>query len=95
MAVANPIGEFVKDPDAALDYTVDWKLWLVPRDTISSVAWTVGAGLTNAAAAKTTTSATIWLTGGTAGTSYDVTCEIVTTQGRTDDRTFRVNVEDR
>lgn len=91
---ATPIGTFAKDPSAVLDYTIDWTRWLPPGDAISSVAWTL-SGITNAASSHSTTEATIWLSGGTDGTTYDVVCEIVTTGGRTDDRTFRVIVENR
>jgi hypothetical protein len=42
-----------------------------------------------------TTDVTIWLTGGTDGAIYDITCEITTLEGRVDDRTFRVQVVNR
>ena len=92
---ANPIAVFQKDPSAALDYTVDWQQWLPPQDRITAVTWTVTSGLTNASSSFSTSDATIWLTGGTDGTTYDVTCEITTLEGRIDDRTFRVEVVNR
>ena len=61
----------VKDPQATLDYRFDWSAWLTP-DTISSVTWTVPAGITQTAATNTTTTATIWLSGGTVGTRYTI-----------------------
>lgn len=82
---------FYKDPDASLDYRVDWEDWL-NSDTISSVAWTVGSGLTQGTTTNTTLVATIWLSGGTAGTDYEVTCRITTASGRVNDRTFVVRV---
>jgi hypothetical protein len=39
--------------------------------------------------------ATIWLKGGTLGTEYTVTNKIVTTAGRTDERSFTITIEDR
>jgi hypothetical protein len=45
--------------------------------------------------AFSTTDATIWLTGGTDGQTYDITCEITTLENRVDDRTFRVQVVNR
>ena len=36
---------FLKDPEAVLDYTVDWGIWL-DTDTISTSNWTVPAGIT-------------------------------------------------
>lgn len=87
---------FTKDPDARLDYTVDWGAsgWL-GADTIASVAWTVPAGLTSDANTSTTTTATIWLLGGTASTDYTVTCRITTAAGRIDDRSLLIQVRSR
>jgi len=44
---------------------------------------------------KTATSATVWLSGGTAGQSYIVTNRITTAAGRTEDRSFTIRVEER
>jgi len=82
---------FLKDPDSTLDYTLDWSAWL-QGDTITSSTWTVPAGLTQESAANTTTTATIWLSGGTAGKDYVVTNSIVTTAGRIEDRSIRIRV---
>lgn len=91
-----PLKTFTKDPEATLDYTVDWDGddWL-GSDTISSVTWTVPAGLANTSTSNTTTTATIWLSGGTADQDYDVECKIVTAGGRTDERTIRLQVRER
>jgi diaminopimelate epimerase len=85
---------FVKDPNAVLDYKIDWTTWL-STDTIATATWTVPAGITQASATNTTTAATIWLSGGTAGTTYEVVCRVVTSGGRTDDRTIGIRVEDK
>lgn len=84
---------FVKDPSAVLDYKVDWATWL-STDTIATVAWTVPTGITQTSTSNTTTTATIWLSGGTAGTTYEIVCRITTAGGRTDDRTIGIRVED-
>lgn len=86
--------EYTKDPAAVLDYGVDWSAWL-GTDTISSSTWTVPAGLTQSAATNDTTSTTVWLSGGTVGQRYSVVNRIVTTGGRTDERTIRIVVVDR
>ena len=82
----------VKDPNATLDYKLDWSAWLT-TDTISTVTWTVPTGITQTAATNTTTSATIWLSGGTVGTRYTVVCRITTTAGRIDERSLLVSVQ--
>ena len=87
---------FAKDPDAVLDYSVDWSLWLA-GDEISTSEWRLeeGALLEQVVASNTTTKATVWLRGGQKGATYLVTNRIVTAGGRTDDRTISVKVEDR
>ena len=87
---------FTKDPDAVLDYSVDWSAWLA-GDEISSSEWLLdqGAEIEKVTDTMTATTTTIWLRGGDAGTTYLVTNRIVTAGGRTDDRTITVKVEDR
>ena len=85
---------FIKDPDSVLDYQINWATWL-GSDTISTSTWTVPTGITKVTDSNTTTTATIWLSGGTAGTEYDLTDRIVTAGGRTADRTITVKVSDK
>jgi len=85
------LGSFEKDPEAVLDYTVDWEAWL-DGDTIYTSAWTVPTGITKDSDSNTTTTATIWLSGGTAGELYKVKNHIVTAAGREDDRTINIHV---
>jgi hypothetical protein len=85
---------FVKDPSAVVDYQVNWAAWL-GVDTISTSTWTVPTGITQNSATNTTTTATIWLSGGTAGTTYTLVNRIVTAAGRTDERSIRVLVRQR
>jgi len=91
MAEAN---EFTKDPNAVLDYTWDWSDWL-DADTISSSSTTVETGLTEDSESHTTTTVTVWLSGGTPGEDYEVTNRIVTAGGRTEDRTIVILVRER
>lgn len=85
---------FLKDPDATLDYQTDWSGWL-SDDTISTSTWIVPDGITKNSDLNTATSATIWLSGGTAGERYPVVNRIVTAGGRTEDRTIQIVVTDR
>ena len=84
-----------KDPSDVLDYSVNWTSWLLDGDTISASTWAVEAGITIDSESETTTVATVWLSGGTAGTTYTVTNEIVTTDGRTAQRSIYIVVADR
>lgn len=85
---------FAKDPDAILDYAVDWSRWLA-GDEISSSVWIVPSGLTQVSTTSTATKATVWLSGGAEGQSYTVTNRIATAGGRTEDRSFTLRVEQR
>jgi hypothetical protein len=100
----------VKDPDAVLDYKVAWSDWL-DGDALASVSWDVPTGITSVTESINTggtttidgvvyaasTVATIWLSGGTAGSSYTIRCRATSNSSpaRVDDRSFRVLVTDR
>lgn len=86
---------YIKDPDATLDFGVDWEDWLASGETISSSSWTVESGITKDSDSFTDTVATAWLSGGTAGTTYTLTNEITTSSSRTDNRTILVRVKER
>ena len=85
---------FKKDPSAVLDYSIDWTLWL-DGDTIQTSSWTVPQGLTKASETNNSTTATVWLSGGTVDQTYTVTNRITTANGRTDERSILIKVEDR
>ena len=82
-----------KDPDDVLDYEVDWSAWLV-ADTISTSTWTLPAGITKNSDTNDTTTTTIWLSGGTAGTKYTLVNRIVTAGGRTKDQSVKLPVKE-
>jgi hypothetical protein len=85
---------FTKDPNAVLDYSIDWTRWLA-GDQIATSQWIIPSGLTKMADSKTASSATVWLSGGSVGQSYTVTNRITTAAGRTEDRSFTVRAEER
>lgn len=85
---------FVKDPDATLDYTIDWGPWL-NGDDIQTSSWTVPSGVTNVANDNTVTTARIFISGGTVGVNYTLTNRITTVGGRTDDRSIEIRVRER
>jgi hypothetical protein len=92
---------FKHDPDATLDYAVDWTSWLAAGETISSVVWDVPTGLTEESAPggwsepDANNARTVWLSGGTAGTDYTVGCEITTSVGRVDERSIIIEARQR
>jgi hypothetical protein len=86
---------FIKDPDAVLDYSVDWSKWLA-GDQIQNSGWSVSdAAIEATDDSNTPTRTTVWLSGGVAGQAYTVTNRITTSGGRTDDRSFVIQVQDR
>ncbi|MGB3443906.1 MAG: hypothetical protein WBA97_34645 [Actinophytocola sp.] len=86
---------YLKDPDAVLDYGVDWSAWLSEGEAITASNWTVPSGITKDSQSHSGSDATVWLSGGTTGLSYEVTNRITTNQGRTDDRSIQIVVRDR
>ena len=86
---------FTKDPDAVLDYSIDWSKWLA-GDQIQTSEWIVSDPAIQAAnESNTATRATVWLSGGAAGQSYTITNRITTSGGRTDDRSFTIKIAER
>lgn len=86
---------FTKDPQAVLDYVINWATWL-DGDTISASTWTVPDGLTQPfVSSATTTTATVWLGGGTVDTAYNVVNHITTAGGRQNDATLRIFIRER
>jgi hypothetical protein len=89
-----------KDPNAVLDYSVDWTDWLAttsPVDTITThnILLPVGSGLTTVTSSVTGGVVTFWVSGGTVGTTEKVTVRITTAGGRVDDRTVYLKIKDR
>lgn len=86
-----------KDPDAVLDYSVDWASWL-GADTLSTSTWVISGPdslLVEDSSGKSSTATTVWLSGGTLYRQYTVTNRVTTTEGRTDDRSITVDLVDR
>lgn len=85
-----------KDPDAVLDYPFDWGPWLQNvSDTIVSHEFIAEDTLVIDSSANDTTTATAWVSGGTAGQIHRLTCRITTADGRTDDRSVFLKVLER
>lgn len=83
-----------QDKDAFLDYSFDWADWLSPGDTIASSTWATDAALTLNSASVSGSITTIWVQGGAQNKWYAITNTVVSTQGRRDQRTFRLFITD-
>jgi len=92
---AKPKG--IKDPNAVLDYPIDWSAWLLDvTDTYAShTVVNLTGGLVHDSSSHLNGIITVWLSGGTAGETGSFTVRIVTTDGRTDDRTFYLKIKER
>ena len=98
------IGSYIeKDPQATLDYTLDWSNWLSNSDNIASSTWTIQTYSgdsdpvikTSQSFDATDSTTTIWLSGGTTSKDYKITNTITTTNNLTDERYFRIFLKDR
>lgn len=85
---------YTQDPSSVLDWGFNWGSWL-GADTITTSTWTVSTGLTKASETHDATTTTVWLSGGVAPATYTVTNRVVTAAGRTDERSFLVQIKDR
>lgn len=84
-----------KDPNEVLDYSVNWTAYLaLTSDSISSQQ-IVQSGLTLGSSTFAGAIQTAWLSGGTVGEKVQVTFRIVTTGGRTVDRSIYIKLKER
>ncbi len=90
---------FLKDPDAAVDYLVDWAAALGAEVTLVTSGWEVEpaepGGLVASGAAMSATGATVRLAGGIAGHVYRVGNRVTRSDGSVDERSLVVRVEER
>ena len=91
---AKPKG--IKDPDAILDYPINYTAWLLDiTDTYASHTVSVTGGLAVHSTIEASGIITVWLSGGTVGETATFTIRIVTAAGRIDDRTFYLKIKER
>lgn len=83
---------FIHDPQAVLDYVVDWSPYL-GTDTIQTSAWSADSGIMVESDSFNANSTTVWLSGGTRSHRYGLTNHILTAGGREDDFTIFVLVK--
>lgn len=86
-----------KDPDAVLDYQLDWSDWLVEGESIIALTVAVG-GLVLETSAFTATATTAWVSGGAVGAAGEIEFRITTDSAplsRIDDRTLILRIAER
>ena len=89
----------LKDPDARLDYLVDWGAEYLGEDQIESSAWEVAPaepdGVAVAESSFDEKIASVVAEGGVAGRRYRLINQVVMTSGRRDSRSIVLRVEKR
>lgn len=84
-----------KDPADVADYSIDWSD-RIGGDAITSVTWTIPAGITQVSQAAPSGAVTsLFLSGGVNGTIYSIGCRIVTAGGLTLNERVRLKVRAR
>lgn len=79
-----------KDPDENLDYSIDWSRLLGTGETITAALWTLQTGIAGGGDQVAGSVTQKFISGGTAGTTYMVSCRITTSMDRIFDRSFRI-----
>lgn len=89
----------LKDPEATLDYSVDWGADYLSDDVLADSSWTVSpdepGGVTIVSGRFDLLIATVQAEGGIAGRLYRLTNHVVTAAGRSDSRSIMLRVEKR
>ena len=90
--------EIDKDVEAVMIYTFDWSTWLDSGDTIATVDYTAAARINDptpitivdSGITDSNSDTYVQLSGGQINKTYVVTAKVVTGNGVTDRRNFRV-----
>lgn len=87
---------FVKDPDAKLDYSVDWNKFLTAvNDTIATAVWVNDdVAITVEDAGDLNGFHTAFVSGGVLDANYTITSRITTTGGRINDSSFVILIKE-
>lgn len=93
--MSSVLGKFEKQPVDVLDYDFDYSDWLADRaDTISTATITATTGVTVGSSTHTSGVVKVFISGGTDGQSYKITCTVVTTGGRTKQAEIVIKVKE-
>ncbi len=86
-----------KDPQAMLDYGIDWSAWLAADEVISDSAWRAepDGDLELDGMSHDGSSARVTVAGGVAGRVYCLVNTITTSLGRSDERSITIRIVER
>lgn len=87
----------IKDPNAVLDFPIDFSAWLTDiGDTYASHQVLIASGTITLQSSSFSSGKVIaWIAGGAVGETAAFTVRITTTGGRIDDRTFYLKIKER
>ena len=89
----------LKDPEATLDYSVDWGADYLTGDVLTESSWTVSpaeaGGVSIVSSRFDLLVSTLEVGGGHPGRIYRLTNHVVTGEGREDSRSIMLRVEKR
>jgi hypothetical protein len=89
----------LKDPEASLDYAIDWGAEYLLGDTVAQSSWQVipveAGGLVVMASRFDSTFTSVTASGGVPGHLYQLTNTVVLASGLTDSRSIVLRVEKR
>lgn len=89
----------LKDPDAVLDYSVDWGAEYLGSDQLATSEWSIepaeAGGVTVEASEFDATTSTVKARGGVPGRIYRLVNHVVLGSGRIDTRSIVLRVEKR
>lgn len=90
---------YLKDPQARVDYSIDWGPRYLDGQTITASQWTVtpdeDGGVAVDMSSHDLTRTAVTLTGGVPGHVYRVGNRVTLSDGRSDERSLTLRVEER
>ena len=84
--------QFNKDPMAVKDYGFDWGLWMSSGDTISSSVFSAGGSCAITSSSVSSYQTVTFVGSGVPGETNKITNRIVTSQGRTEEKSFDLRI---
>ena len=89
------LGKFTKQPADVLDYDFDYSDWLDDRvDTIATQTVTADTGITVGTVSNASGVVKAWISGGTDGQTYKVTCTMTSAGGRIKQAEISIRVKE-